>query len=561
MRFLKGDIITGNNVRRYAITNHNALMVVTNSTPNHMDVIILCHDSRGYISANYTVDNDGRYFKETTLEDFISLHPHCYKMENNEMEKLLEKYKIQKIKKSENAYILSDEMRSKLLEEMRALLTKYHYNPTDKGLNKILDEWCSNKADLIRLFEKHPNYNGKFQITFDYDFDRSLDKESISEFADWLISDEVRGGLLKEIKLGAYTYSELIEICDRLYNFYRLFERHSGMDIKTINGKTYNDFKKEYLHFNKFKTNYEERRDLWFSDNKAYDRKSYDIYTGLNRIHDSLNSSYADQFVNETIRDYLNRYFPNAKLRKGQKTSRAINKILCEIGIDKLSNYNKKYAKFSDAINPLKIKRHTVISIHPIDYLTMSFGNSWSSCHTIDKKNDRGIDNGSSYRGCNSSGTMSYMLDETSCVFYTVDSEYDGGTLELENKINRCMFHYYDNRLVQGRVYPQSNDNGLSNIYKDIREIVQKVFSDMLEVPNYWSNVKGTDACDNCTSSTGTHYKDYINYDNCNVSTLKDDREKHDIIYIGHYPICPRCGKLHDRTRNIECYDCNKDDK
>ena len=338
-----------------------------------------------------------------------------------------------------------------------------------------------------------------------------------------------------------------------------MFERYGF--INEINGKTYNYYYNELERFKKHRKAYEKDENIYTWGSIAYDAKSYENYERLEYLDNILYSdNMLEQFVNENARDYFGRYFKDANIKKGQKLSRAVNKVLSMIGIDKHQDYNKEFAKFADAINPLKIKRHTVISIHPIDFFTMSFGNSWSSCHTIDKENDRGISSDTSWRGCNSSGTMSYMLDETSCMFYTVDASYNGNTIELENKINRCMFHYYDNQLVQGRVYPQSNDSGANSLYRDIREIAQKVFSDMLEVPNYWTNKNGTSVCYDRIISTGTHYKDYYNYDNCNVSTLKDDRSSHKFINVGHNPICPSCGKTHTRTRNIECYSCNDRD-
>ena len=52
-----------------------------------------------------------------------------------------------------------------------------------------------------------------------------------------------------------------------------------------------------------------------------------------------------------------------------------------ENGVVDGSEAYDKFAKYADSINPIKVKRHTVLSVHPIDYYTMSFGNSWTSCH------------------------------------------------------------------------------------------------------------------------------------------------------------------------------------
>lgn len=138
--------------------------------------------------------------------------------------------------------------------------------------------------------------------------------------------------------------------------------------------------------------------------------------------------------------------YPDIKgISAGQKTSRAVKKICTLIGItsNTYSDFEKRYAKYSDAINPLDVVRHTILSVNPVDYLLSSNGNSWSSCHTLDKNNPNG------FSGCHCSGTMSYLLDGTTMVYYQVDKEYDGNDLEFEPKIIRQLFHYKDGILVQ----------------------------------------------------------------------------------------------------------------
>lgn len=235
-----------------------------------------------------------------------------------------------------------------------------------------------------------------------------------------------------------------------------------------------------------------------------------------------------------------------------QQMSRVINKFCSWIGFDKLPDYNREFAKYADALNPLTITRHTVLSVNPLDYLTMSFGNSWASCHTIDKRNKRGMPN--SYEGMYSSGTISYMLDSPSMVFYTVDASYNGNDFWNEPKINRQMFHWGEEKLVQGRLYPQDN-NGDNSVYTPYREIVQKVMSELFSLPNYWTVSKGTDAAGKFINSDGTHYRDYDTYSNCTLSRPKGS-ENDRYITVGHDPICIECGSEHDTEDCISC--CSK---
>ena len=121
------------------------------------------------------------------------------------------------------------------------------------------------------------------------------------------------------------------------------------------------------------------------------------------------------------------------------------------------------------------------------------------------------------------------------------------------------MFHLGEDKLVQGRVYPQTND-GDQTIYTEIRNIMQKVVSEMFKVDNLWTLSKGTSACSSVITSKGLHYKDYLNFNNCNVSYLKPEKNTKKIV-VGHNGICPKCGKTHHNTNSILCDACENHKK
>lgn len=396
--------------------------------------------------------------------------------------------------------IITMQERETLLNNMMKLLDEYDYNYTTTALNKIIDTWAEQKADLIQLFKKHPNYvEGKFMIAFNSDWNRKIDTMGSRRFTAWIRDN------METIKANLPEYiNELTE-----------------KEAKEL----------EYSSPESFRENY------------PFGHQADFIYCHSDMI--------AHQFLDKLHVERFNSIDPSMRFAEGQKMSRAVNKICHWLGIDKLPDYNKEFAKYADSVNPLKIVRHTIISINPIDYLTMSFGNSWASCHTIDKENLRGMPN--SYEGQYSSGTISYMLDKVSMVFYTVSADYNGDDYFFEPKINRNMFHYGEDKLVQGRVYPQSNDNNADNIYKDIREIVQKVISDCLGIPNYWSTKKGPGAICPYVWEAGTNYPDFRYYENCCISFPKDRPENVNRMTIGHAPICIECGNEHDNTENINC--------
>lgn len=280
---------------------------------------------------------------------------------------------------------------------------------------------------------------------------------------------------------------------------------------------------------------------------------NYSVYAFFHYL-----TNYATRCINENTAVDLANIFTELKFHAGQKTSRVVNKICQYLGFDKVDGYNREFAKYADSLSPMVIKRHTILSINPLDYLTMSFGNSWASCHTIDKDNKRGMPN--SYSGCYSSGTISYMLDEVSMVLYTVDASYNGNEYWDEPKINRQMFHYGQDKLVQGRLYPQDND-GNSDIYTPYRNIVQQIIADIFDVPNLWTLNKGTDEVSKYITSNGTNYPDYHHYNNCTLSRIKGSENEYKMT-VGAPPICIECGDTHwvadniNHCRRTVCAEC-----
>jgi hypothetical protein len=384
----------------------------------------------------------------------------------------------------QNDYVITNDEREKLRQDICELLDDYDYTYNDDAIDSIIDEWVDQKRELILAFKKHPNYlDGKFMIAFDCDYERTIDKKAISKFATWLVT------ISKQ-------YADSLPDCIK--------ERTNGYTILP------DDLALFFIEFDKH---------------------------------------IKERTVSKELAELLEKIIPEIKPHTGEKTSRIINKLCTFLGLNKHPDYNREYAKFADALSPLAIKRHTILSVNPLDYLTMSFGNSWASCHTIDKNNKRNMPN--NYSGCYSSGTISYMLDGSSMVFYTVDSKYDDNDYWTQPKINRQMFHWGEEKLVQGRLYPQDND-GNKDAYAPYRNIVQQVISTVFEFPNLWTLSRGTDAARQYIISRGTHYRDYEHFASCTLSRKQGCTNANSFV-VGHAPICVECGTEHDNSENINC--------
>lgn len=434
--------------------------------------------------------------------------------------------------------------REELRNETINLLEKYeiatgrNYQPTTEGVNAMLDVWEEEKCSLIEAMSRHPNYNGRYQIVLDESFARKIDKSETYVFANFLCDN------MKKF----VTHAERIIPTEKecRFGFCHDMEAFLGVELTVESDYGDNSFG---VYENDFRWDGSYCELILSEEGKM----SYSEFSALKHFIWQFDSQYLE---NEQV-DEVNERFPWAKIHYGAKTSRTILKICRHYEIDKLEGFNQQYTRYADAVNPLNVTRWTIISVHPVDYLTMSFGNSWASCHTIDKTNIRNMP--SNYEGMYSGGTQSYMLDGTSVVVYIVDKSYKGDHFELEPKINRQMFHIGAEKIVQGRLYPQDNDSGSEEMYKQLREIVQRVFSQCFGWNNLWTVSKGTEACNKVIQSSGVHYRDYAHYSNCNVSFLKreDDSKNYEMIKVGHSEICPECGSSHYRENCIVCDECS----
>ena len=222
------------------------------------------------------------------------------------------------------------------------------------------------------------------------------------------------------------------------------------------------------------------------------------------------------------------------KCATGQKTSRIIGKLCREFGVDRHERYNTVFAQLSDALNPLQMMKTALLSLHPCDFLEMSNkDNTWTSCHNLED-------------GSYQAGALSYMTDDVSMIFFTVDPDVTDHFYRVPRR-SRQMFFYKDGMLFQSRLYPSD----LSEPMDLYRSIVQKAVAACLGLPNRWLlKKKREDIKDYCSSYEGSRqYPDY-NYHG-NVSLLKAIPE-HSHFVIGRPSLCVCCGHPY-RTGHLKC--------
>lgn len=228
----------------------------------------------------------------------------------------------------------------------------------------------------------------------------------------------------------------------------------------------------------------------------------------------------------------------------GQRTSRVLNAICKKYGLDKVEGYNACFAKLADSLNPLSISRNGYLSVHPCDYLEMSNAdNPWHSCHNLDH---------GEYRA----GTLSYMGDGSTMVFFTTSADDFGEHTYSLPKLTRQVFAYGNGILLQSRLYPDYEDADTATTY---RNLVQRALAACLGAPDLWVRRTGMDYIAEYvyTDEDALHYTDYT-YDcyHPSVSFLQD-LEDPEPLTVGSAAHCLCCGYQISDSEEVLCYSCS----
>lgn len=415
---------------------------------------------------------------------------------------------------------------NKLVDDTMALLTKYNHRNSEHGVCKLLDAFFENKRNLIILLASSQHYAGDMRVVLDVELARENSRDDVHRFCYSFMSNVgARKLIVKNTDEHGKKQADYLKIG---------IERLSPRDLLDENIVQLLSASGENVH--KFNNNGELV-------------ESVCVYSDLDNFFAyKINQNWQGSLINEVVKSAAALPTP-VKLTEGMKISRAFNKVCAAYGIDKLPKYNKLFAEYADMVSSLTRHMKFFISVNPLDYLTMSFGVNWASCHTIDKRNIRNMPN--AYSGAYCGGTLSYMLDPTSIVTYVHSSMPESFE---EGKVYRNMFHYENGLLIQGRIYPQGND-GATDLYKTFRGFVQDELSELLDLESTtW--VKKSGSASDYVSSSGVHYRDYASFSSCNASYPKEMKDiANTSVRVGHSGICPYCGEEFSSSDKLSHYD------
>ena len=457
-----------------------------------------------------------------------------------------------------------------------------------------------NNGWIVDAMKRSPYYNGNLQLVIrDTPMRRYINDAEIGKFYDWTIKWFLKNRDFINPKTG-----EVIDLAtrDELYKKYEATaDAAIGMYRKLRRKGNFVAAQKAreiYVKYEEYTTLILNRRDVFPKERRCFDRIFDYTLQKANEYKEKIEffSEHAEELEAETAEEYaasatcqypdedlvkeLNETIEDSRFcTKEMRLSRIVSKLGKKCGINKVVDireipftdadgiphtrtkdlgWNYRFAQFADAVNPITVNATCVISIHPVDYLRMSFGKNWSSCMTTDKENRRNCEN--SYHGMYCGGTMSYMLDDSTVVMYYLPEDFKGDEPEWEDKLKRCLFYLGEDKIVQSRVYPDGRDGGDRSLAGDMRNLMHSIVSELWDIPNLWHLEKGTSACSEVVRSDGVQYRDYNCYNDCNVSYMKriDGHRNFKRITIGVTPICPECGREHYQEDNIFCDRCNE---
>jgi hypothetical protein len=258
-----------------------------------------------------------------------------------------------------------------------------------------------------------------------------------------------------------------------------------------------------------------------------------------------VNSDWDSKYV-ESFYDVNLNCKPIYSINKGTKFSKALRNFFDLKGEDKdeqemrLKGLQDLYSTFRQKFSS-KSKGKLFLSIHPLDYITISDNNhNWSSCHNF-------------YNGDYRIGNLNYMADKTTLVaYFCTDDKFDEDLCILPNtkwnsKRWRVLVHLQeiDGKLViiYNRQYPFESDVLIKELDKLLLEIYKT------SAPSAFMEY-GDSRLDNkrlYRTGEGTcHYVDIRKYNNCFVRIANEYLEDEALIHtmtIGEPVYCVKCGE------------------
>lgn len=270
-------------------------------------------------------------------------------------------------------------------------------------------------------------------------------------------------------------------------------------------------------------------KEAWY--NKAYE-EDRSVYYHLRHL---LNKK--SLYLNKCDDKYD--FGEKRKFSAGEKLTRGFKKLISDPNV-----VNEMQIAYSQMMNTKKLTGKLCLSIHPMDFLTMSHTRTWGSCYDVFNEGE--------YRA----GAFEFMCsNNTICAYlYTKEMRVEG--YEWNDKKWRCIVSVNPNEYIMtGKNYPYQSDELTGLVYEWVREITKKAE----EFPTF------EDSRPLCDIDYGIDVEYGYNDADCGSSEcfqvgLNANKDNQEYIYVGYGNVpCPKCGSGHHHMQG-ECIMCESCD-
>ena len=292
-----------------------------------------------------------------------------------------------------------------------------------------------------------------------------------------------------------------------------------------------------------------------FEFNSTYFENTYATYN-LTRANQLFTNRVAKEF------SYRNKDGKVIKVPEGAKVMRVLQKIAKEFDLPDFEIFRNHISRITE-IRKSKIK--FTLSIHPLDYMTMSDNaNGWESCMNWTQ-------GPGSYRA----GTIEMMNSPVVVVAYITTKPYYPAKTSIEwtSKSWRELIIVHPNTICSVKSYPYYNiafDKALVNWLADLVEektewrYNRKKPQESLESCSYikaWQDKEDKDNHFLLNFETNEMYNDFGNTDNYGIFSINPPDNKYHTSTINYSGLmtCMCCGESNycfDDTEAVTCEDC-----
>ena len=176
-----------------------------------------------------------------------------------------------------------------------------------------------------------------------------------------------------------------------------------------------------------------------------------------------------------------------------------------------------------------KVSGYLTISVHPLDFLSMSVNNcGWHSCMALDGEYRRGI--------------LSYMMDSSTAIVYLSSGQEEElagfGDIKWNSKKWRMLLHFSTDMsaILFGRQYPFESTSAENLVIdKIIKNFIEVEKTDIVNHSNLYGKI----------TDVGDHYND-VRYSSVYKNIVSINLEKGSHFHIGATVPCMRCGEYED---------------